>query len=134
MTNKISKKVFGAIFWIKFYAFLTTITPLFNINVYLKKCSEGFSNCSISKNNNLPIVITNDNHYVDKHDHEAHELLMCLQTNSNINDPNRFKLDDDNYYIKSTEEMWNEWSEIPSGLSNTLEIINNPALNILNIF
>ena len=76
----------------------------------------------ISKNNNLPIVITNDNHYVDKHDHEAHELLMCLQTNSNINDPNRFKFDDDNYYIKSTEEMWNEWSEIPSGLSNTLEI------------
>ena len=76
----------------------------------------------ISKNNNLPIVITNDNHYVDKHDHEAHELLMCLQTNSNINDPNRFKFDDDNYYIKSTEEMWNEWSEIPLGLSNTLEI------------
>ena len=36
MTNKISKKVFGAIFLIKFYAFLTTITSLFNINVYLK--------------------------------------------------------------------------------------------------
>ena len=84
----------------------------------------------ISKNNNLPIVITNDNHYVDKHDHEAHELLMCLQTNSNINDPNRFKFDDDNYYIKSTEEMWNEWSEIPSGLSNTLEISDRCNINL----
>ncbi|MFL2652876.1 MAG: DNA polymerase III subunit alpha [Dehalococcoidia bacterium] len=76
----------------------------------------------ISKNNNLPLVITNDNHYVEKHDHAAHELLMCLQTNSNINDPKRFKFDDDNYYIKSSEEMWEEWKELPSGLNNTLEI------------
>ena len=76
----------------------------------------------ISKNNNLQLVITNDNHYVEKHDHAAHELLMCLQTNSNINDPKRFKFDDDNYYIKSSEEMWEEWKELPSGLNNTLEI------------
>ena len=76
----------------------------------------------ISKSNNLPLVITNDNHYVEKEDHLAHELLMCLQTNSNINDPKRFKFDDDNYYIKSSEEMWQEWDEIPSGLNNTLEI------------
>tara|TARA_Y100001970_G_scaffold44984_1_gene56363 strand:- start:18071 stop:21568 length:3498 start_codon:yes stop_codon:yes gene_type:complete len=84
----------------------------------------------ISKNNNLPIVITNDNHYVEKHDHEAHELLMCLQTNSNINDPNRFKFDDDNYYIKSSQEMWEEWGELPSGLNNTLEIVDRCNINL----
>ena len=50
----------------------------------------------ILKANNIPYVITNDNHYVNQEDHSAHELLMCLQTNSNINDPHRFKFDDDN--------------------------------------
>jgi len=84
----------------------------------------------ISKDNNFPLVITNDNHYVEKEDYSAHELLMCLQTNSNINDPNRFKFDDDNYYIKSSEEMWEEWKEIPSGLNNTLEISERCNINL----
>ena len=76
----------------------------------------------INSQDNIPIVITNDNHYVNKNDHLAHELLMCLQTNSNINDPNRFKFDDDNYHIKSSEEMYDQWKELPLGLSNTLAI------------
>jgi len=84
----------------------------------------------ISKDNNFPLVITNDNHYVEKEDYSAHELLMCLQTNSNINDPNRFKFEDDNYYIKSSEEMWEEWKEIPSGLNNTLEISERCNINL----
>jgi len=84
----------------------------------------------ISKDNNFPLVITNDNHYVEKEDYSAHELLMCLQTNSNINDPNRFKFDDDNYYIKSSEEMWEQWKEIPSGLNNTLEISERCNINL----
>ena len=84
----------------------------------------------ISKKNNLPIVITNDNHYVEKTDHSSHELLMCLQTNSNINDPNRFKFDDDNYYVKSSAEMWEQWGELPEGLTNTLEIADRCDLNL----
>ncbi|MEC7837211.1 MAG: DNA polymerase III subunit alpha [Chloroflexota bacterium] len=84
----------------------------------------------ISKDNNFPLVITNDNHYVEKEDYSAHELLMCLQTNSNINDPNRFKFEDDNYYIKSSEEMWEQWKEIPSGLNNTLEISERCNINL----
>tara|TARA_B100000519_G_scaffold96836_1_gene84291 strand:- start:1214 stop:4108 length:2895 start_codon:yes stop_codon:yes gene_type:complete len=47
---------------------------------------------------------------------------MCLQTNSNINDPHRFKFDDDNYHIKSTEEMYEQWGELTEGLRNTLVI------------
>ena len=76
----------------------------------------------IHKANNIPYVITNDNHYVNQEDHSAHELLMCLQTNSNINDPHRFKFDDDNYHIKSTEEMFEQWGELTEGLRNTLVI------------
>ena len=76
----------------------------------------------IHKANNIPYVITNDNHYVNQEDHSAHELLMCLQTNSNINDPHRFKFDDDNYHIKSTEEMYEQWGELTEGLRNTLVI------------
>ena len=76
----------------------------------------------IHKANNINYVITNDNHYVNQEDHSAHELLMCLQTNSNINDPHRFKFDDDNYHIKSTEEMYEQWGELTEGLRNTLVI------------
>ena len=76
----------------------------------------------IHKANNIPYVITNDNHYVNQEDHSAHELLMCLQTNSNINDPHRFKFDDDNYHIKSTEEMYEQWGDLTEGLRNTLVI------------
>ena len=76
----------------------------------------------IHKANNIPYVITNDNHYVNQEDHSAHELLICLQTNSNINDPHRFKFDDDNYHIKSTEEMYEQWGELTEGLRNTLVI------------
>ena len=76
----------------------------------------------IHNNNNLKIVITNDNHYVDQTDSTSHEILTCLQTNSNINDPKRFKFDANTYHIKSTEEMWEEWKELPSGLITTSEI------------
>ena len=104
---------------------------VFNENFYLEIMEhKGVPNqeiinkelLNINSKNNLPIVITNDNHYVNKNDHLAHELLMCLQTNSNINDPNRFKFDDDNYHIKSSEEMYDQWKELPMGLSNTLAI------------
>ena len=76
----------------------------------------------IHNNSNLKFVITNDNHYVDQTDSSYHEILTCLQTNSNINDPKRFKFDANTYHIKSTEEIWEEWKELPSGLITTSEI------------
>jgi DNA polymerase III subunit alpha len=59
----------------------------------------------ISKDLGLPFVVTNDSHYTYPTDARAHEALLCVQTASNLADPNRFKFDGDGYYVKSPAEM-----------------------------
>ncbi|MHB1431133.1 MAG: DNA polymerase III subunit alpha [Streptosporangiaceae bacterium] len=72
----------------------------------------------------LPFLVTNDSHYTAPGDATAHEALLCVQTGSNLADPNRFKLDGGGYYIKSAAEMRQlhtdeEWQ---AGCDNTLLI------------
>ncbi len=54
---------------------------------------------------NLPMVVTNDSHYTYESDAQAHEVLLCVQTGSNMADPNRFKFEGSGYYLKSAAEM-----------------------------
>src|SRR5712675_311804 len=54
---------------------------------------------------NIPLVATNDSHYVAADDSRAHEILLCVQTAGSMNDPTRFKFDTQEFYIKSAEEM-----------------------------
>jgi len=70
----------------------------------------------------LPIVATNDLHYTRKEDAPAHEVLLCVQSGSTMADPNRFKLDGDDYYLKSPAEMRQVWRELPEACDNTLLI------------
>lgn len=58
----------------------------------------------LAKETNTPLVVTNDSHYVLKEDAEVHEVLLAIQTNSKLKDPNRFKLDSNCYWFKSEEE------------------------------
>jgi DNA polymerase-3 subunit alpha len=53
----------------------------------------------------LPFLVTNDSHYTREPDSAAHEALLCVQTGSNMADPNRFRLEGGGYYIKSPQEM-----------------------------
>ncbi|TDC36428.1 DNA polymerase III subunit alpha [Micromonospora sp. 15K316] len=53
----------------------------------------------------IPPVITNDSHYTTESQAEAHDVLLCVQTASNIDDPNRFRLEGGGYYIKSADQM-----------------------------
>lgn len=82
-----------------------------------------------SKEYNVKMVATNDCHYVEEEDSEAHDILLALQTNADINDPNRFRFtDDDNnlntdYYLKTPEEMKELFSDLPSAIDNTNEVI-----------
>ncbi|MEL7832500.1 DNA polymerase III subunit alpha [Fodinibius sp. Rm-B-1B1-1] len=82
-----------------------------------------------SKEYNVKMVATNDCHYVNEEDSEAHDILLALQTNADINDPNRFRFtDDDNnlntdFYLKTPEEMEELFSDLPSAIDNTNEII-----------
>src|SRR3954470_8973570 len=69
-----------------------------------------------------PVVATNDLHYTKHEDSHAHEVLLCVQSGSTLADPDRFKFDTDQFYLKSAEEMRRTWSEIPEACDNTVLI------------
>jgi DNA polymerase-3 subunit alpha len=83
-----------------------------------------------SKEYGVKMICTNDSHYVDKQDSEAHDILLALQTNADINDKNRFRFTDDNnelnseFYLKTPAEMAKLFKDLPESLDNTNEIID----------
>ncbi len=76
----------------------------------------------ISRDLNIPLVATNDVHYIDKEDAFAHEVLLCLQTQTTINDPSRMRFSTQEFYLKSSREMQEIFKDCPQCLSNTIEI------------
>ncbi|RLD13798.1 MAG: DNA polymerase III subunit alpha, partial [Caldiserica bacterium] len=70
----------------------------------------------------IKIVATNDCHYIRKEDAFAHEVLLCIQTKSHIEDKNRLKFESEHFYFKTQEEMEEAFKEVPEALKNTLEI------------
>ncbi|WP_129339214.1 DNA polymerase III subunit alpha [Cellulomonas endophytica] len=69
-----------------------------------------------------PVVATNDLHYTKHEDSVAHEVLLCVQSGSTLADPDRFKFDADQFYLKSAAEMRRVWAEVPEACDNTLLI------------
>ncbi len=84
----------------------------------------------LSKQHDLPLVATNDSHYVHREDGPKQDVLTCIVTNSQINDPNRLHMEDDTYFIRSSEEMAEQWSELPTAVSNTLAIAESCELEL----
>ena len=76
----------------------------------------------LAKELDLPFVATNDLHYTKHEDYNAHAALLCVQSGSTLEDPNRFKFDADNFYLRSPEEMYSIFGDIPGACENTLEI------------
>ena len=76
----------------------------------------------LAKELNLPFVATNDLHYTRQEDHTAHAALLCVQSGSTLTDPKRFKFDADNFYLRSPEEMYQIFGDVPGACENTLEI------------
>lgn len=70
----------------------------------------------------LPLVATNDLHYTRAEDAKAHEALLCVQSGSTLADPDRFKFDADEFYLKSPQQMRELWRELPQACDNTLLI------------
>ncbi len=73
----------------------------------------------------LPMIATNDSHYVRKEDAASHEHLLCVSSGSTMSDPKRFKFDGDGYYVKSPAEMRELWADrngLPEACDNTLLI------------
>jgi DNA polymerase III subunit alpha len=98
-----------------------------------------------SKKYNVPVIATNDSHYVDKDDANAHDILLCINTGEKQSTPGfddfvnddvqvknrRFKFPNDQFYFKTTDEMQQLFSDIPESLDNTNAIVDK--VDILNL-
>ncbi len=71
---------------------------------------------------NIPLVATNDSHYVRRSDSSFHDVLLCIQTGKTIHDQRRLKFSSDDYYLKSAEEMRALFADVPEACDNTLKI------------
>ncbi len=78
----------------------------------------------------LPLLATNDCHYLEAHDHAHHEALLCIGTGSNLDDPGRFRFDGQGFYLKSGEEMAELFRDHPSAVANTLEVAERCSLEL----
>jgi DNA polymerase-3 subunit alpha len=76
----------------------------------------------LAKDLGMPLVATNDLHYVHAADTHAQQVLLCVGTGSTMDDPNRFRLDGDEYYLKSAAEMRAMFRDHPEACDNTLLI------------
>ena len=79
---------------------------------------------------NLPMVATNDCHYLRKRDSETQEVLMCIQTNTTLDSPNKPSFDVDDYYIKTTDEMKRIYAEYDGAIENTVIIAEQCNLEL----
>jgi len=84
----------------------------------------------LAKKIGAPLLATNDTHYTHKHDHEAHDALLCVQTGCTIADPNRFKFEGTEHYLKSAHEMRYLFREQPTACDNTLWIAERANVEI----
>ncbi len=93
-----------------------------------KRVNEGL--LKIAEQLGLPIVATNDVHYLEHDQHVAHEALLCIQTQTVLSDPKRMKFASDHFYFKTPQEMAAQFRGLPQALKNTLEIAEKCNLKL----
>ncbi|MGE5598995.1 MAG: DNA polymerase III subunit alpha, partial [Bacteroidota bacterium] len=84
----------------------------------------------LAKETGLPLVATNDAHYVRREDADAHDVLLCIQTGKSLNDRNRLRFPCTEFFLKSTEEMARLFSYAPEAIANTLRIADECNVEI----
>ncbi|MEO8745268.1 MAG: DNA polymerase III subunit alpha [Candidatus Dormiibacterota bacterium] len=78
----------------------------------------------------LRLCATNDLHYVHRHDSEAHDVLLCLQTGARFNDPNRWRFSSQENYLKTPEEMLAAFADLPDALASTVDVAEQCDLKL----
>jgi len=107
-------------------------------NLYLELIDNGISEqrkvcqelIKLGKEMEIPLVATNDCHYVDKADAYAQEILLCIGTGKTLDDPSHLKFSTEEFYFKSPQEMKQIFAEIPQAISNTIEITEKCSLQL----
>jgi DNA polymerase-3 subunit alpha len=84
----------------------------------------------------IPLVATNDCHYLNREDAEAHEVLLCIQTGKTIDDQDRMRFSTDHFYLKTAQEMKESFSYCPEAVENTIKIAErcNLTINFDNVY
>src|SRR5258708_17071673 len=85
---------------------------------------------TLGKDFGLRLCATNDLHYVHRHDSEAHDVLLCLQTGARFNDPNRWRFSTQENYLKTAEEMAAAFADLPDALASTLDVADMVDLKL----
>ena len=85
---------------------------------------------ALAREFNLPLIATNDAHYLRPEDAGAQDILLCIQTNTVVTDPKRMRMDGSDYYLKSSDEMHAVWCQVPEALSNTLRVAERCNLDL----
>ena len=84
----------------------------------------------LSKEFGLRLTATNDLHYVHQQDADAHDVLLCLQTGANFDDPKRWRFGSQDFFLKTAAEMAAAFSDLPQALASTLEVAGTVDLQI----
>jgi len=84
----------------------------------------------LTKDTGIPVVATNDCHYLDREDHKSHDALLCIQTGKTVKDTNRLRFSSETFYMKTPEEMKKAFSYIPDAISNTIKIAERCNLEL----
>jgi DNA polymerase-3 subunit alpha len=107
-------------------------------NFYIEIMDNGLENqqkiipnlIELSKKIAIPLVATNDCHFLKKEDFEIHDILLCIGTGKTLDDVKRLRFGSDLFYYRSTEDMIKTFSYIPEAIKNTLEIAEKTNLKI----
>src|SRR5262249_20085493 len=85
----------------------------------------------LSRRTGVPLVATNDAHYLMPDDARAHDVLLCIGSGKTVNETNRLRYATPNFYVRSAEEMWRIFGhELPDALTRTVEIAEMCDLNL----
>ena len=84
----------------------------------------------LARESGIPLVATNDSHYLTKDDSRAHEILLCIQTGKTMSDENRMRFSTENFYLKSREEMLSIFGDFEDALDRTWEIAQRCQLDL----
>ena len=84
----------------------------------------------IHRETGIPIVATNDSHYILREDARLQDILICIHTNTNIEDSKRLRMEEDSYHLASPQEMAELYADMPEAVSNTLMVADKCDLEI----
>jgi len=114
------KRVFGDDYYIELQRHKTD-KPNADYECYEKQMRQNAELIKLAKKTHTNLVVTNDVHFVEEEHGEAHERLICLSTGKDLDDPNRMRYTKQEW-LKSPEQMWQIFADVPEALENTVKI------------